>query len=597
MRYRTLADVAVLLMILLLFGTVQTYGDIVSQFVPDTDGIDTDGDGDPNNDHVFRHLAAGDGFVNMADGKLQYIFGFSDVTGVPDDMVMHHGGMLAAEFPAPTLVFKEGQQVYLNLTQRRHVMRPDLFDPHSVHFHGFPNAAPIFDGEPDSAVVINMGPTFTYYYNIVEPGTFLYHCHVEATEHMQMGMLGNLYVLPKQNNLPDGTDLNGFTHHTGYKYAYNDGDGSTYYDVDYPLQLSGFDPNFHDQHIGVQPLPFAQMDDRYAMINGRGYPETVDTNDLYNTAAAEGYDDVNRPSQKIDALITATKGQKILLRLSNVSTKDFFTITVQGIPMKIVGTGARLLRGPDGKDTSYLTTSVTLGGGETIDAILDTATVAPGTYLLYTTNLNFLSNDKEDFGGHHDRDRRPCAVERPGCATTQKILTDARKQRRQTMNRRVFKWVMLSTSLAVCCGVPAAHAAIHGITGTTFNLSAKSGHISTSDGGSYLMWGYAQDPNEMQYPGPTLIVQEDVAITINLTNTLSVPVSIVFPGQTGVSASGGAPGLLTQRGRPQRRNGQLHLHSLRARHLPLPQRHQPRAADRDGTGRRPDRAARRASTP
>jgi len=31
--------------------------------------------------------------------------------------------------------------------------------------------------------------------------------------------------------------------------------------------------------------------------------------------------------------------------------------------------------------------------------IIDTAPVAPGTYLLYTTNLNFLSNDKQDFGG------------------------------------------------------------------------------------------------------------------------------------------------------------------------------------------------------
>ena len=29
------------------------------------------------------------------------------------------------------------------------------------------------------------------------------------------------------------------------KYAYNDGDGSTAYDVEYPLQIHGFDPNFH----------------------------------------------------------------------------------------------------------------------------------------------------------------------------------------------------------------------------------------------------------------------------------------------------------------------------------------------------------------
>jgi hypothetical protein len=40
-----------------------------------------------------------------------------------------------------------------------------------------------------------------------------------------------------------------------------------------------------------------------------------------------------------------------------------------------------------------------LGGGEATDVIIDTANVPAGTYVLYTTNLNFLSNDQEDFGG------------------------------------------------------------------------------------------------------------------------------------------------------------------------------------------------------
>jgi len=399
MRRRKAKYIALLLMAMLLFGAVQTYGDIQSQFVPDTDGIDTDGDGDPNNDHVYMHLTAGDGFVNMADGKLQYIFSFSDVTGVPDNMVMNQG-MLAAEIPAPTITVKEGQKLYLDLSNVGMMMRPDLFDPHTVHWHGFPNAASVFDGVPSASISINMGATLTYFYNVAEPGTFMYHCHVEATEHMQMGMLGNLYVMPKQNNLPDGTDLNGFTHHTGYKYAYNDGDGSTYYDVEYPLQLSGFDPAYHDASLNTQPLPFALMVDKYAMINGRGYPATTDPNVLWNTAGDEGYDPMgNRPSQKVNSLITATKGQKILLRLSSLATVDHFTITTLGIPMRVVGQGSRLLRGPDGKDTSYMTSSVTLGGGNTVDVILDTTDLEPGTYLLYTTNLNFLSNDKEDFGG------------------------------------------------------------------------------------------------------------------------------------------------------------------------------------------------------
>jgi hypothetical protein len=67
--------------------------------------------------------------------------------------------------------------------------------------------------------------------------------------------------------------------------------------------------------------------------------------------------------------------------------------------MKVVGMGARILRGPDGKNLFYETGSVTLGGGEAMDVILDTLAVEPGTYFLFTTNMNKLSNDAEDYGG------------------------------------------------------------------------------------------------------------------------------------------------------------------------------------------------------
>ena len=36
---------------------------------------------------------------------------------------------------------------------------------------------------------------------------------------------------------------------------------------------------------------------------------------------------------------------------------------------------------------------------EAVDVLVDTTGVAPGTYVLYTTNLNFLSNGAEDRGG------------------------------------------------------------------------------------------------------------------------------------------------------------------------------------------------------
>ncbi len=346
-------------------------------------------------DAKCMHLAAGDGFVTMADGKLQYIFGYANLNDVPADLAMQ-AGELAAEWPAPTIELDEGDELYLTLTNVGMIMRPDLFDPHSVHFHGFPNAAPVFDGEPESAVGVNMGSSLTYYYNIVEPGTYMYHCHVEAAEHMQMGMLGNLYVHPRQNGTAKTYGDKTYT-----KFAYNDGDGSTGYDVEAAIQLGSFDSVFHDEHIAVQPLPFANMKDDYAMMNGRGYPDTVNADPLPSPVDPESGESVNNniQSQKLHALVSATVGETILLRLSNLSVTNFYTVTALGLPMKVVGVGARILRGPDGKGLYYDTASVTLGGGEAVDVLVDTRGIDPGTYFLYTTNLNYLSNGAEDFGG------------------------------------------------------------------------------------------------------------------------------------------------------------------------------------------------------
>lgn len=373
--------------------TVQCPGDVNGDAVPDPT---VNGKANPEYrpEVKCKHIAAGDGFITMGDKRPMYIFGFSDVTGVAPDQVTSTAS-LGANYPAPTIDLDEGDEFYLTLTNVGLHMRPDLFDPHSVHWHGFAQAAAIFDGVPEASVTINMGASMTYYYKLNDPGTYMWHCHVEAAEHMQMGMLGNLYVRPKQNKLPDRTTLsNGFVHRTGYKYAYNDGDGSTYYDVEYPVQITSFDPDFHDASWNVQPLSFANMWDRYGMINGRGYPDTVNPDALTPPSENGG-----KTSQPMGTLIKAARGQKILLRVINLSITRFFTIATMGTQMKVVGKDAKLLKSPDGKNLGYNTHSLTLGGGEAADVIIDTSTMAAGTYYLYTTNLHYLNNNEENFGG------------------------------------------------------------------------------------------------------------------------------------------------------------------------------------------------------
>jgi FtsP/CotA-like multicopper oxidase with cupredoxin domain len=339
------------------------------------------------------HLAAGDGFVSMADGRPQYIFSFSNQTGVQEGSVMG-AGQLAAHFPAPTIAVDEGKDFYLSLTNVGMVIRPDLFDPHTVHFHGFPQSSTVFDGLPESGIAISQGATLTYFYHLVGPGTFMYHCHVEATEHMQMGMLGNLYVRAAQAG-PLGTCGTG----PCMQFAYNDGDGSTGYDEEFALQLGSFDPDFHDSSWQVQPLPFALMWDRYPMINGRGYPDTVNPGPLPTPEdPADPGPSLNGgiQSQVESSLIVANQGDKVLLRLSNLNITVTHTLVSPSIPMTVVGIDAKELMDASGSKLHYETNSVTLSGGMSTDVILDTTGVPVGDYYIYAANLQYLANFDED---------------------------------------------------------------------------------------------------------------------------------------------------------------------------------------------------------
>ncbi|MDH3813928.1 MAG: multicopper oxidase domain-containing protein [Acidobacteriota bacterium] len=117
-------------------------------------------------------------------------------------------------------------------------------------------------------------------------------------------------------------------------------------------------------------------------------------------------------------------------------------------------------------------------------------------------------------------------------------------------NRRWLGVTLMAAALLVLA--PVAEAAIDGITGTSFEFTAKEGYITTPDGGSIYCWGYsaqgthsAHNDGRMQYPGPTLILNEGQTYTITLSNELPVPVSLIFPGLTVTAASGDVDGDIT----------------------------------------------------
>ena len=144
------------------------------------------------------------------------------------------------------------------------------------------------------------------------------------------------------------------------------------------------------------PESFVNLKDKYFLLNGRSYPDTINPEAL-STQATDG---MPRYSQPLSSVINIPVNGKALLRISDLNVTEFHTLASLGIPMHVVGMNAKLLRDQDGNNMAYDTNSITLGGGESIDVILDATGYTSGQkFYLYTPQLDHLSNDAENFGG------------------------------------------------------------------------------------------------------------------------------------------------------------------------------------------------------
>jgi len=390
---------------------------------------------------AFRYTNTTTGLAEVTESTTAAAAIAPSIDGHVDPRPIMDVGVMNGNIPAPLMAIDEDDEFFLTLTNTGMIMRPDLFEQHTVHFHGYPNASAFYDGVPDASVAINIGASFTYYYLAPDAGTYFWHCHITPPEHLQMGMVGQMYVRPRQNRVAAGAALSAalatqqqdlrtacrragdavtptvasapdilcsnplpatastVTRAATGNYAYNDGDGSTYYDVEYPIQIHGFDPNFHFVGMTFNPEGFTDMKDKYFLLNGRSYPDTVTVGPL----ATQSSDGTMHFSQPLPAIINIPLGKKALLRISDLDVSEYQTLASLGIPMQVIGYNAKLLRDQAGNNLYYKTNSITLGGGESLDVILDASntTLYPSgsVFYLYTPNLDHLSNDAENFGG------------------------------------------------------------------------------------------------------------------------------------------------------------------------------------------------------
>jgi hypothetical protein len=360
------------------------------------------------------HLAATDGWASMpsASPKGQfwpdplappeenvYVFGFRDVTSVPDDLVINERGK--AQISAPILGFDQfdpslggestNNGIRITLSNLGLSVRPDLTDGHTIHWHGFTNAIPLFDGVPELSISVPIGRSFTYYYRPHDPGTYMYHCHFEDVEHVQMGMTGVVYVRPLRNTS---------TAFFAYDHA------STQYDREYAFMLTELWVEAHYRDAHIQTTDWTEFKPSFWLMNGRAYPDTL-------MPASDPLADGDPPSfdgqyslkyNPISSVVAALPNERVLLRISNLGY-EHHAMTLNGIPMRVIAKDASPLVDST-RDLTYDTNTVEVGPGESRDVIVTMpGAVNPGpdgyqVFRLYDRNYAYLNNGGDGgYGG------------------------------------------------------------------------------------------------------------------------------------------------------------------------------------------------------
>jgi len=221
--------------------------------------------------------------------------------------------------PGPTLRFKEGEDVTINVTNK-------LKEDSSVHWHGLllpgeMDGVPGFNGFPG----IKPGETFTYKFNIRQNGTYWYHSHSMGQE--QDGLYGSIVITPK-------------------------GKDPVQADRDYVVVLSDFHDEDSDEIMANLKMSseYYQYDRRtignfFSDVKTKGFGKAwnyatdwgqmrmlpTDLSDVTNyTFLMNG----KTPDQNWTALFK--KGERVRLRFINASAMSIYDVRIPGLKMQVV---------------------------------------------------------------------------------------------------------------------------------------------------------------------------------------------------------------------------------------------------------------------
>jgi FtsP/CotA-like multicopper oxidase with cupredoxin domain len=217
--------------------------------------------------------------------------------------------------PGPTLEAVEGERLRIYVTNR-------LPEPTTVHWHGLilPNGMDGVSGLNQRP--IPPGETYVYEFTLRHPGTFMYHPHYDEMTQMALGMMGMFIVHPK---VPVGPRV----------------------DRDFVLMT-------HEWKLNVgarRPDPNEMSDFNVLTFNSKSFPAT-------------------------DPLLVG-RGERVRIRLGNLSAMDHHPVHLHGLSFKVTATDGGYI--PPSAQIPETTVLVPVGGTRVIEFVPD----EPGDWAMH----------------------------------------------------------------------------------------------------------------------------------------------------------------------------------------------------------------------
>lgn len=228
------------------------------------------------------------------------------------------------QVPGPEIRVQEGDTV-------RIIFYNNHTENHTIHWHGIPVPSNM-DGVPGvSQKVVEPKQSYVYEFVARPSGTFMYHCHVDAGHHIDMGMYGAFIIEPKNEAKQWDKEFVLLLDEWNTKHVHQAGTGEGPDGIPY---FSG-NPKFKPQWD-------------HFLINGKSYPATES--------------------------ITVRGGERVKIRLINIGLQPY-SMHLHGHTFLVTHRDGYTLESPFYADT------ILIGPGERYD-ILFTAN-NPGDWMLH----------------------------------------------------------------------------------------------------------------------------------------------------------------------------------------------------------------------